>query len=52
MCVRIALFFCMFFVECLLCVCEHRYINVGQQGEKHKKEKGETDRELIFRENI
>ena len=32
--------FCMFFWACVFCVCEceHKYVDVGQQGEKHKKE--------------
>ena len=47
--------FCMFFWVCVFCVCEceHKYVDVGQQGEKDKKiEKGEKNKVcgLIFSE--
>ena len=31
-----------------MCVCEDRYIDVGQQGEKHKKRRGNEWADLIF----
>ena len=46
---HIPLFLCMFLV-CVFCMCvyEHGYIDVGQQGEEHKKEKGEPECQSDF----